>query len=543
MKIVFVLSLTLSIIMGTFTACDIGGPGGNSPVTIAAVQGVSPPVTGGTPATTITETAQFTGTISWSPAVPESGFVQGTQYTATITLTPKAGFTMQNVSANFFTVAGATATNPAGSGTISAVFPPAASTTRITIQAISGINPPAMAGVPATTITETEQFTGTVTWTPSIPAGGTFAPETVYVANIRLTPKQGFTLEGVEEDFFTVAGAETVGYKAGSDLVTALFPQTSTKRLVNIAAIPGLPVPATGRPNTLLPSTFGGNIVQTAQYTVSVLWTRAGVSVNPNTAFTATSVYTANITLTARNGYTLQGIAENFFTVAGATTVLNPAGPSPGSSLTVTAIFPATGSNPVVTRAAIPLPAPAAGATPVLTVESFPPGQYTGTVTWSPAVPATGFVQGTSYTATVTLTVLGNHTLQGVPANFFTVAGGTAVNAANAGVITVQFPSTGATAVSIPVISGVTPPQAGQAPVSTISSNAEFTGTVSWSPNHNPFRAGEVYTATITLTPVSGSNRSLVGVPANFFTVQGATASNPAGQGVVTAVFEPLPLP
>ena len=491
-----VLGLVLLTVLGAFTACNVGGPADPVTITISAIQGVSPPITGGTPVTTITETTQFTGTISWTPSVPESGFVEGTEYTATINLVARAGYTMSGVAENFFTVAGASVTNSANSGTVSAVFPATTSSSRITIQAITGINPPAMAGIPATTITETEQFTGTVTWTPSIPAGGTFAPETVYIASIRLTPKQGFTLTGVEADFFTVAGADTVGYQAGSDLVTAVFPPTSTKRLVSIATIPGLPVPANGRLNTLLPTTFGGNIVETAQYTVSVLWTRAGVSITPNTAFSPNAVYTANISLTAKNGYTLQGIGENFFTVAGATTVLNPVGPPPGSSLNVTAIFPPTGSNPVVTRAAITLPAPVAEAAPVLTLESAPPGQYTGAVSWSPAVPSGGFVQGTSYTATITLTSLGNYTLQGVPANFFTVTGGTAVNTANSGVITVQFPPTGTAAapvlpVSISGISGVTPPQAGQAPVTTISSNAEFTGTVSWSQITIPLEPGK----------------------------------------------------
>jgi len=50
-------------------------------------------------------------------------FAGNTAYTATIALTARPGFTLQGVAANFFTVAGATATNPASSGAVAAAFP------------------------------------------------------------------------------------------------------------------------------------------------------------------------------------------------------------------------------------------------------------------------------------------------------------------------------------------------------------------------------------------------------------------------------------
>jgi len=91
------------------------------PINIAAIAGVTAPVGGATPATAVIATAQYTGTVAWNPAAATFGY--NTAYTATITLTPKAGFTLTGVAANFFTVAGATATNAAGSGVITAVFP------------------------------------------------------------------------------------------------------------------------------------------------------------------------------------------------------------------------------------------------------------------------------------------------------------------------------------------------------------------------------------------------------------------------------------
>jgi hypothetical protein len=96
------------------------------PVNMAAILGATVPVQGATPVTTITATTQYTGTVAWTPALTGGGkFKNATVYTATITLTPKAGYTLTGVAANFFTVAGTTvhATNAANSGVVTAIFP------------------------------------------------------------------------------------------------------------------------------------------------------------------------------------------------------------------------------------------------------------------------------------------------------------------------------------------------------------------------------------------------------------------------------------
>ncbi|MGG1633009.1 S-layer homology domain-containing protein [Paenibacillus sp. NRS-1760] len=92
------------------------------PIATSAIAGVTAPVIGATPAATVTETMYYTGTVTWLPAVTTT-FAAGTAYTATITLTPKAGYTLIGVDADFFTVAGATTTNMADSGVVTAVFP------------------------------------------------------------------------------------------------------------------------------------------------------------------------------------------------------------------------------------------------------------------------------------------------------------------------------------------------------------------------------------------------------------------------------------
>jgi hypothetical protein len=96
---------------------------GGAPAMTAAITGVTPPVAGAAPVTAVTETEQYTGVVTWSPAV-SSAFAAGTAYTATITLTAKAGYTFADVTANFFTVAGAASVaNAAGSGVVTVVFP------------------------------------------------------------------------------------------------------------------------------------------------------------------------------------------------------------------------------------------------------------------------------------------------------------------------------------------------------------------------------------------------------------------------------------
>lgn len=91
-------------------------------ITLSKIPGVTAPVTGATPASSL-DTSQYTGTISWSPTIAGS-FAANTVYTATITLTAKAGYTLNDVAADFFTVEGTTSdTKPVNSGVVTAVFP------------------------------------------------------------------------------------------------------------------------------------------------------------------------------------------------------------------------------------------------------------------------------------------------------------------------------------------------------------------------------------------------------------------------------------
>jgi hypothetical protein len=121
--------------------------------------------------------------------------------------------------------------------------------------------------------------------------------------------------------------------------------------------------------------------INTAQYTGTIAWQTEGGATHSG-AFGASTVYRALITLTAKPGYTFEGVAANKFTYAGATAVTNAA-----NSGEVTITFPATAGtevsigNPSVTlyMEGNPLShngSTTIGGTGVFTV-SIAPGKYT----------------------------------------------------------------------------------------------------------------------------------------------------------------------
>ncbi len=93
---------------------------------------------------------------------------------------------------------------------------------------------------------------------------------------------------------------------------------------VTIARIEGVEVPVKGA----IPVS---TVIENDQFTGVITWAPA------DDQFLAETVYTATIKLTAKEDYVFSGVAENYFTVAGAGSVTNPA-----DSGEVVAVFPAT---------------------------------------------------------------------------------------------------------------------------------------------------------------------------------------------------------
>ncbi len=85
--------------------------------------------------------------------------------------------------------------------------------------------------------------------------------------------------------------------------------------------------------------------IATETYTAAAEWEPGLLDGNK---FAPVTEYKATITLTAKENYTLQGVPENYFTLQGAASVTNAAAESGAATITITAIFPATG-GPVLT--------------------------------------------------------------------------------------------------------------------------------------------------------------------------------------------------
>lgn len=183
-------------------------------VTIAA------PVLGATPQASNSDNGQYSTSISWSGS--PSTFAANTAYTATVTITPDATYTLTGVSANFFTINGGAPTsgNLVNAGSFTFTFPATAKTT-ITTRNIS-ITAPVLGATPQTSIADNGQFSTGIVWSGS---PSTFAANTVYTASVTVTPNATYSLTGVAANYFTVNGsAATVGNAANSGSFTFTFP-------------------------------------------------------------------------------------------------------------------------------------------------------------------------------------------------------------------------------------------------------------------------------------------------------------------------------
>lgn len=190
-------------------------------VTAPAVVGIPAPVAGEKPMYSI-KGEQFTGTITWTPDLIDSKFGPQTVYTATITLIPKVGYKLDGVAANFFTVEGATSvSNAANSGVVTAAFPQTGMAV-VWESDLWRVTTPETGETPVLDFTGSN-YTGKVVWEPS---ASTFAASTVYTATVTLTPKEGFTFDGIPENFFERYGATSVTNAANSGIVTIIFPAT-----------------------------------------------------------------------------------------------------------------------------------------------------------------------------------------------------------------------------------------------------------------------------------------------------------------------------
>jgi len=404
----------------------------------------------------------------------------------------------------------------------------------IDIASIQGVTVPATGETPVTTITENAQYRGTVTWSYNPVA---FIANVQYTATINLTPKSGYTLKGVEANFFTVVGATSVSNDANSGIITAVFPsgcsitidmydsdgdgwgRSALKIEVNGTELSPNATIIDGYSNSYVFNVTNGDLLK-------IYW----ISGEYDSECSFMMYYTDKPPIpefTAGNNSNWSGVNALFYK---SFNTLNNI-----SSGTLLGTFTVEG-NTIINVANIKgVTIPVIGGVPVTTITETT--QYSGTVTWNgtPSI----FAGSTVYTATITLTPKPGYTLHGVAANFFTITGAASVsNAANSGIITAVFPETAKINLSI----SITAPVKGATPTANANSNTEsgsnFTiGQVSWSPSHNPFLGGTVYTASVTLTANSGYTFN--GLSSSTINGQNAVVSNNTGSTVTLSYTFP----
>ena len=321
-------------------------------ITTAGVTGFTTPVTGGIPITLGTLAPniaeQYTVTdLTWFPS--DISYLGAQIYTATVTLTsllgykfPVGGMGLAPADGGGTASEGITGEPDASGNTLSytVTFPETAATD-ITTVGVTGFIAPATGGTPQTfealAPDTVEQYTVTdLTWDPT---DSPYLGETIYTATITLTSEPGykFPLGGIgapTADGGTVNSGGTTGSEgdiSGNTLsFTVTFPATTPVTIAG-TEITGVTPPVTGA----IPVTAA---TDTDEYTTEVTWN------GDPTTFDASTPYTATITLTPKAGYTLTGVTENQFTVAGVTGIATNA----ADSGIVTAVFPATAA-PVMT--------------------------------------------------------------------------------------------------------------------------------------------------------------------------------------------------
>ena len=106
----------------------------------------------------------------------------------------------------------------------------------ITSELAVAITAPEKGKVPQSDITATENYTGSITWEPTVAAGGKFAADTEYTANVTLTAKEGYQFaSGVTP---SVAGATISGKSVtdGGKTLTfkATFDKTDTVKVTKV---------------------------------------------------------------------------------------------------------------------------------------------------------------------------------------------------------------------------------------------------------------------------------------------------------------------
>jgi hypothetical protein len=458
------------------------GDGGSEPIiiNIKDIEGVTVPIPNGTPVTSITENDQYTGTVTWSPSrtVKIDMFDSGSD--------GWDGNGALRINVNGVDIAGNVKVINGSSSTYSfnvdtddevnvywikgsyqeensfimyyADTPPSPSFTSSNNGSWNGDN--ALVCKLRGTMRNIEGDTLLGSFIAS--GGGTFVEGTQYTATITLTAKTGYTLQGVEADFFSVEGAATVSNSADSGVITAVFPVTGE-------STPVITLSQTD------PHIFSAAAVgYAAQTPLSVTVTNIGSQPTGALTIKLTGANLSSFTLSKESITSILLNGEDTFTIApavGLTARTYAAIVSISSGNNILATFNVSFTVNALPTAATPTANLAEGE--VTNGAAVELGTTTaGAEIWYTTngnTPAKNGAGSAKYTAPLTITST-------VTVKAIAVKDG--MN--NSAIFTATYIIT--QKISILAIQGVTAPVVGATPVTGITGNDQYMGTVSWSP-------------------------------------------------------------
>ena len=179
---------------------------------------------------------------------------------------------------------------------------------------IEGLEP--VAGEIPILAVDDEQWSAVVVWNEAMDGDGRFSPDEDYTCEITVTPKPGYTLDGIGENDWVVDDSDTSENDANSGVVDATWATTdATVTLFDLEAIVITPVKEVA---AIL-------VVDEAQYEGTITWDPVADGGIGDDEFEASTIYEATVELTAKDGFTFYGVAADDFIHAEAVAINNNA--------------------------------------------------------------------------------------------------------------------------------------------------------------------------------------------------------------------------
>jgi hypothetical protein len=396
---------------------------------------------------------------------------------------------------------------------------------------------------------------GTGTDLPVLPV---FQADTVYKAEIKLTPRFGYGFNPSMpfayhpgkilvqvDDLRNPTRTVTVTYNNSNDADITFITDYNLQSYI--------PVPIAGERPVRALNTREDLTVTAAWAAESPRGSGTFVSISgaDSFVFELGAVYRASIELTTEPGYRFSGV-KNFTYTDGSRIVPDGSESDPGlRKFTVTYLATRASMKISDYNLTAYLAKPVSGMT---AVGSFAAPQYTGTVSWrnsqTQVVLAGPYQYGTAYTAELVLTPASGYTIADIGQDVFIHTGAeTVTNPAGSGTVTLSFqPTSNApspTVVYDTILTNRIPKPVNRAtPVMSFITN-QYRGTVVWKNTatqavlNGGFQTGVTYTAVVSLTALPGY--TFIGIGQNVFTHAAASGSvtNPPNSATVTINFPP----